>query len=64
MLSRERKWGFTPPIIELWICHCYWSCKGTRRGCGKTLSPWRLVEDVKNGILEKCQKVFDNGLGK
>ena len=22
------------------------------------------VEEVKNGILVKCQKVFDNGLGK
>ena len=20
----ERKWGFTHPIIELWVCHCYW----------------------------------------
>ena len=22
------------------------------------------MEEVKNGILEKCQKVFDNGLGQ
>ena len=22
------------------------------------------MEDVKNGILVKCEKVFDNGLGK
>ena len=22
--SKEIKWGFTHPIIELWVCHCYW----------------------------------------
>ena len=32
--------------------------------CGKKLRPWRLVEEVKNGILVKWQKVFDACLGK
>ena len=64
VLSRERKWGFTPPIIELWISHCYWRCKGTRKGCGKKLRPWRRVEVVETGVLVKWQKVFVAGLGK
>ena len=32
--------------------------------CGKTLSPWRLVEEVKVMLLENWQKVFVAGLGK
>ena len=55
---------FHPSIIELRPGKSYWSCKGTLRGCGKKLRPWRLVEEVKNGILVKWQKVFDIGLGK
>ena len=36
----------------------------TRRGCGKKLSLPRIVEGVKTVVFAKCQKVFDNGLGK
>ena len=61
---QREKVGFTPPIIELWICHCYWRCKGTRKGCGKKLRPWRRVEVVKTGVLVKWRKVFLAGLSK
>ena len=57
------KWGLTHPIIELLICHCYWRCKGTRRGCGKKWSSWRLVGEPQTGFLVNMQKVFDMVLG-
>ena len=55
---------FHPSIIELRPGKSYWRCKGTLRGCGKKLSSRRLVEEAKNGIFVKWQKVFDAGLGK
>ena len=35
-----------------------------RRSCGKKLSSRRIVLVVKMVIFEKCEKVFDNGLGQ
>ena len=64
LLSREENEGFHPPISELRTCHCYWWCKGTIRGCGKKLRPWRRVEVVKTVVLVKWEKVFVAGLGK
>ena len=61
--ERERG-GFHPSIIELGTCHCFWRRKGSRRSCGKNLSSPRIVEGVKTVVFAKCQKVFDNGLGK
>ena len=55
---------FHPSIIELRLGKSYWRCKGTLRGCGKKLRPWRRVEVVKIGVLVKLQKVFVAGLGK
>ena len=55
---------FHPSIIELRPGKSYWRCKGTLRGCGKKLRPWRRVEVVKIGVLVKWQKVFVAGLGK
>ena len=63
-LSRERRRGFHPQIIDPRTCHCYWRLKGSRRSCGKKWRSWRLVEVVKNGILVKWQKVFDACLVK
>ena len=53
-----------PSIIELRLGKSYWRCKGTLRGCGKKLRPWRRVEVVKTRVLVKWQKVFVAGLGK
>ena len=55
---------FHPSIIELRPGKSYWRCKGTLRGCGKKLRPWRRVEEVKVVVLVKWQKVFVDGLDR
>ena len=63
-LSREEKMGFSPFIIASSGSKAHKCLRGTRRGRGRKLSLRSLVEEAKNGILVKWQKVFDAGLGK
>ena len=55
---------FTPIIMAPRAAKHTGARGGTRRGRGRKLSLRRLVEEAKNGILVKWQKVFDAGLGK
>ena len=64
LLSREEKWIHAPLHHCLSGREAHRRLSGTRRGDGKMWSPWRLVEEAKNGILVKWQKVFDKGFGK
>ena len=60
----EKKNGVPPFIIVSSGSKAHRCLRGTRRGPGRKLSLRRLVEEAKNGIFVKWQKVFDAGLGK